>query len=97
MIREIDRAAEDGDSIGGAFVVVVRACPSVSVRPPSGTRAWTARWPAAVMAIPAVKAVEIGAGFDVAARRGSAMHDAVLASAPGWDAAQIARAASRAA
>ena len=45
MIEEIDRAAEEGDSIGGAFVVVARACRSGWARPPSGTRAWTARWP----------------------------------------------------
>ena len=77
MIEEIDRAAEDGDSIGGAFVVVARERRSGWARPLSGTRASTAAIAAAMMAIPAVKAVGIGAAFrrcgarERDARRGS--------------------------
>ena len=52
----------------------------------------------AMMAIPAVKAVAIGAGFDVAGRRGSETHDAVLAAGDGLGARhRTAPAASRAA
>jgi chorismate synthase len=85
MTKEIDRAAEDGDSIGGAFVVVASGLP-IGL---GSAAEWDTRLDgalaAAVMAIPAVKAVAIGAGFDVAARRGSATHDAVAAQGAGWE------------
>ena len=84
MIREIDRAAEDGDSIGGAFVVVASGLP-IGL---GSAAEWDTRLDGALagalMAIPAVKAVGIGAGFDVAGRRGSVTHDAVLANGTGW-------------
>jgi len=38
----------------------------------------------AVMAIPGVKGVEIGLGFGVVDRPGSAVHDVVDVDAPGW-------------
>lgn len=85
MIREIDRAAEEGDSIGGAFVVVATGLPMGL----GSAAEWDTRLDGALagalMAIPAVKAVGIGAGFDVAGRRGSATHDAVVASGAGWE------------
>lgn len=84
MIEEIDRAQEEGDSIGGAFVVVASGVP-IGL---GSAAEWDTRLDGAlagaVMAIPAVKAVGIGAGFDVADRRGSATHDAVLAQGGGW-------------
>lgn len=85
MVAEIDRAAEDGDSIGGAFVVVASGVP-IGL---GSAAEWDTRLDAALagamMAIPAVKAVAIGAGFDVAGLRGSAMHDAVLSQGAGWE------------
>ena len=84
MIQEIDRAAEEGDSIGGAFVVVVSGMP-IGL---GSAAEWDTRLDGALagamMAIPAVKAVGIGAGFDVAGRRGSVTHDAVMAEGTGW-------------
>jgi chorismate synthase len=84
MIQEIDRAAEDGDSIGGAFVVVAAGVP-IGL---GSAAEWDTRLDGALagalMAIPAVKAVGIGAGFDVAGKRGSVTHDAVLAEGSGW-------------
>ena len=84
MIREIDRAAEEGDSIGGAFVVIASGLPMGL----GSAAEWDTRLDGglagALMAIPAVKAVGIGSGFDVAGRRGSATHDAVLVEGPGW-------------
>jgi chorismate synthase len=85
MMREIDRAAEEGDSIGGEFVVVATRLP-IGL---GSAAEWDTRLDGALagamMAIPAVKAVAIGAGFDVAGRRGSATHDAVLATGEGWE------------
>ena len=84
MIEEIDRAAEEGDSIGGALVVVASGAP-IGL---GSAAEWDTRLDgaiaAAMMAIPAVKAVGIGAAFDVAGRRGSATHDAVRANGAGW-------------
>ena len=84
MIREVDKAAEEGDSIGGAFVVVATGVP-IGL---GSAAEWDTRLDGALagamMAIPAVKAVGIGAGFEVAGRRGSATHDAVLAEGGGW-------------
>jgi len=84
MIQEIDRAAEDGDSIGGSFVVVAFGVP-IGL---GSAAEWDTRLDgalaAAVMAIPAVKAVGIGAGFGVAGRRGSVTHDEVVPDAAGW-------------
>jgi chorismate synthase len=84
MIAEIDRAAEEGDSIGGAFVVVASGVP-IGL---GSAAEWDTRLDGAIagamMAIPAVKAVGIGAGFDAAGRRGSVTHDAVTAEGKGW-------------
>ncbi|MDP8905077.1 MAG: chorismate synthase [Chloroflexota bacterium] len=84
MIAQIDAAAEAGDSIGGAFVVVADGVP-VGL---GSTAEWDTRLDAqlaaATMAIPAVKGVGIGAGFDVVTRRGSELHDEVDAQAGDW-------------
>jgi chorismate synthase len=84
MISEIDAAKEQGDSIGGAFVVVASGVP-IGL---GSAAEWDTRLDgalaAATMAIPAVKAVAIGAGFDVAGRRGSATHDEVDAEGEAW-------------
>ncbi|HVM31369.1 MAG TPA: chorismate synthase [Candidatus Limnocylindrales bacterium] len=84
MMAEVDAAAEAGDSIGGVFVVVAEGLP-VGL----GSNAeWDTRLDgalaAAMMAIPGAKGVGIGAGFEVAARRGSAVHDQVDPQAEGW-------------
>jgi chorismate synthase len=85
MQAEIDRAGEEGDSIGGAFVVVATGVP-IGL---GSAAEWDTRLDGALagalMAIPAVKAVAIGSGFDVADRRGSATHDEVAADTPGWE------------
>jgi len=85
MLAEVDRAAEEGDSIGGAFVVVATGVP-IGL---GSAAEWDTRLDGtlagALMAIPAVKAVAIGSGFDVAARRGSASHDEVAADSAGWE------------
>ena len=84
MIAQVDAAAEAGDSIGGAFVVVAEGVP-VGL---GSTAEWDTRLDGqlagAVMAIPGVKGVGIGAGFDVVARRGSEVHDEVDPAAGGW-------------
>jgi chorismate synthase len=84
MIEEIDRAREAGDSIGGSFVVVAERVP-VGL---GSSSEWDTRLDgllaAAVMAIPGVKGVEIGLGFGVVNRPGSAVHDVVDPAGPAW-------------
>ena len=84
MVAEVDRAKEAGDSIGGSFVVVAEGLP-VGL---GSSSEWDTRLDGllagAVMAIPGVKGVEIGLGFGVVERPGSAVHDVVDATDAGW-------------
>ena len=73
MLEEIDRARKDRDSVGG--VVEVRA---LGVPAGLGDPVFSkldASIAAAMMSIPAVKGVEIGAGFRSSFLRGSEMND----------------------
>jgi chorismate synthase len=84
MMAEVDAAIMAGDSVGGSFVVVAEDMP-VGI---GSSAEWDARLDTAIaavlMGIQAVKGVEIGLGFGVVSRRGSAVHDEVLPGAPGW-------------
>lgn len=78
MLACVQAAASDGDTVGG--IVEVHAfgvLPGVGSHLQWGERL-DARLAAALMSIPAIKGVEIGLGFGVAGRRGSAVHDDVL-------------------
>ncbi len=77
MKAEVDKALRTGDSVGGVFEVRAHNVP-----PGLGTYAnWDERLDAllaaAVMSIPAVKAVEIGDGVLAAGSPGSAVHDQI--------------------
>jgi len=78
MKAEIDAARYARDALGGEFVVVARGCP-----PGLGSYVdWRdkidARLAAAVMSINAIKGVEVGMGFGVAAHRSSEVQDEIL-------------------
>jgi len=82
MVAAIDEAREAGDTVGGTAVVVASG-----VIPGLGSYVhWDRRLDGllgqALFSIQSVKGVEIGDGFEVAGRRGSAAHDAIS-----WDAA----------
>jgi chorismate synthase len=85
MLAEIDAVREAGDSIGGSFVVVAERLP-IGL---GSSSEWDTRLDGllagAVMAIPAVKGVEIGLGFGVVDRRGSQVHDVVDQASTGWE------------
>jgi len=85
MKAEVDNALKTGDSVGGVFEVVAHSVP-----PGLGTYAnWDERLDAllaaAVMSLPAVKAVEIGTGIGAAALAGSTVHDAIGYDRPKGD------------
>ena len=64
MIAEIDRAKKAGDTVGGVFEVVVRGLPPGLGSFSQWDRRLDGRLAQALMSIPAVKAVALGAGFE---------------------------------
>ena len=78
MRNAIDEAAQAGDTLGGKFEVIFGNLPVGLGSYVHWDRALDGRLAQAVMSIPAVKAVEIGAGVDAASLRGSQMHDEIF-------------------
>ena len=77
MVQLIDNTREAGDTVGGIFEVVARG-----IIPGLGSHtAWDVkldgRLAQAIMSIPAVKAVSIGAGAEASALPGSEVHDEI--------------------
>ncbi|MDY0088065.1 MAG: chorismate synthase [Coriobacteriia bacterium] len=84
MMREIDAAKAEGESLGGVFVVAATGLvPGIGGYAEAGQRL-DARLAAALMSVPAIKGVEIGDGFALAARRGSQAHDEIVPGATGY-------------
>jgi len=81
IIRRIDQAKKDGDTLGGEAQVVVRGLPVGLGSHVHWDRKLDGRLAGALMSIPAVKAVEIGMGFEAARRPGSEVHDPIDADA----------------
>jgi chorismate synthase len=77
MQEAIQRAHKDGDTLGGVVEVVVHGLPVGLGSYVHADRKIDARLAAAVMSIQAVKGVQIGDGFQSAARPGSQAHDEI--------------------
>ena len=77
MIQQIDAAAEEGDSLGGIFEVIVAGVPVGLGSHVHFDRRLDAQLAGSVMSIPGVKGVEIGLGFKAACMR-------VLRSTTNW-------------
>ncbi|KAB2443505.1 chorismate synthase [Bacillus luti] len=80
MMKAIDDAKANGDSIGGIVEVVVEGMPIGVGSYVHYDRKLDAKLAAAIMSINAFKGVEIGIGFEAARRPGSEVHDEIL-----WD------------
>ena len=78
MCREIDRAREKGDTLGGVFEVVITGVPIGLGSYVQWDRRLDARLASALMSIPGVKAVEIGKGIEASEKKGSAVHDEIF-------------------
>jgi chorismate synthase len=78
MIAAIDRAREAGDTMGGAFEVIVRGLPIGLGSYTQWDRKLDGRLAQALMSIPAIKAVGVGLGPEVAVRPGSRVHDEIV-------------------
>jgi len=78
MVKVVKAAAKDGDSLGGVAEVLAYGVPVGLGSHVQWDRKLDALLAQALMSIQAVKAVEIGEGWDVASRRGSEAHDAIV-------------------
>ena len=81
--ERIDEARAERDTVGGVVEVVGRGVPPGLGSYASKEERLDARLAAALMGIQAVKGVEVGAGFELAERRGSDAHDEILADDQG--------------
>ena len=80
MKAAIDRAIDAGESLGGTFRVVASGLVEGLGDYTSGPARLTSKLGAALFAVPAIKGVEFGIGFEAASRPGSQVHDPILLS-----------------
>ena len=83
MMERIDRAKAAGDSLGGAFEVVLTGVPPGLGSFVHWDRKLDARLAFALMSIQAIKGAEVGMGFAVASAPGSEVHDEIFYSRKG--------------
>jgi chorismate synthase len=78
MVERIDEAHRDGDTLGGVVEVVVHGLPPGLGSHVHWDRRLDARLAGALMGIQAIKGVEVGDGFALAATPGSQAHDEIV-------------------
>ncbi|MER6424952.1 chorismate synthase [Streptomyces sp. NPDC001137] len=78
MVAEVDRAQRAGDTLGGIVEVLVHGLPPGLGSHVHWDRRLDARLAGALMGIQAIKGVEFGDGFALAATPGSAAHDEIV-------------------
>ena len=78
MRNAIDLASQEGDTLGGKFEVIFGNLPIGLGSYVHWDQMLDGRIAQAIMSIPAVKAVEVGAGVDSAHLKGSQMHDEIF-------------------
>ena len=83
MVAEIDQAHKDGDTLGGVVEVAVHGLPPGLGSHVHWDRRLDARLAGALMGIQAIKGVEVGDGFGLAAVPGSQAHDEIVAAEEG--------------
>jgi chorismate synthase len=81
MVAAVKAAAKDGDSLGGVAEVIAYGVPVGLGSHVHWDRKLDALLAQALMSIQAIKAVEVGDGFELAGRRGSEAHDAIRTAA----------------
>jgi chorismate synthase len=78
MVAEVDRAHDDGDTLGGVVEVLAYGVPPGLGSYVHWDRRLDAQLAAALMGIQAIKGVEVGDGFLTTTRRGSEAHDELV-------------------
>jgi len=81
--QRVDAARQAGDSLGGVFEVRALGLPPGLGSYHSGPERLTSRLGAALLSIPAIKAVAFGLGFEAARLPGSKVQDPIVARGPG--------------
>ena len=84
MVRLVDQAQEDGDTLGGAVTVIAHNVPAGLGSYVQWDEKLDGRLAQAVMSVHAVKAVEIGAGVQAAGGFGSEAHDPIARENDRW-------------
>jgi chorismate synthase len=77
MVEAVDAAKKDGDTLGGSFLVGARGVPAGLGSYASWDRKLDSRIGAALLSIPAVKAVELGSSIEASRGPGSDAHDEI--------------------
>jgi len=80
MIKEIDKARDDKDSLGGMFEVIAVNAPAGLGSHVEYDRKLDARLAMSLMSIQAIKGFEVGLGFGYRNKRGSEVHDEIYYS-----------------
>ncbi len=78
MIEEIERAKDEGDTLGGVFEVIGKNIPVGLGSYASWDRRLDGIIAGAIMSIPGIKGIEFGIGFDAAKMKGSQVHDEIF-------------------
>ena len=78
MVAEVDKAHEDGDTLGGVVEVLAYGVPPGLGSYVHWDRRLDSQLAAALMGIQAIKGVEVGDGFETTTRRGSEAHDELV-------------------
>jgi chorismate synthase len=84
MVARIDQAHSEGDTLGGVVEVVVNGLPPGLGSHVHWDRRLDARLAGALMGIQAIKGVEVGDGFELAATPGSLAHDEIVPTDDGF-------------
>jgi chorismate synthase len=77
MVEAVDAAKKDGDTLGGSILVGARGVPAGLGTYASWDRKLDSRIGAALLSIPAVKAVELGSSIEASRGPGSRAHDEI--------------------
>lgn len=83
IVKEIEAAHKDGDTLGGVVEVLAYNLPPGLGSYTQWDKRLDARLAGALMGIQAIKGVELGDGFQTAKRRGSVAHDEIEKNAKG--------------
>ena len=84
MVALVDQTADDGDTLGGAVTVIAHNVPAGLGSHVQWDEKLDGRLARAVMSVPAVKAVEIGAALAASRGPGSTAHDPIERGEDGW-------------
>ncbi|MHC4850161.1 MAG: chorismate synthase [Planctomycetota bacterium] len=81
--KAVDACAKNGDTLGGVIEVVATGVPPGLGSNVQAVRRLDGIWAQALLAIPAMKGVEFGLGFQAARRPGSKVHDLIREKSDG--------------